>query len=77
MSKGAQLTTGEPQNLKGLARQLNWTSSQMHPDMSFGACKISTSIKDATISDLVHDSKNIRKLKAKQIAFQFSNFGSI
>ena len=45
--------------------------------MSFGACEISTSIKDATISDLIHANKNIRKLKAEQIPLEFPNFGNI
>ena len=45
--------------------------------MSFGACEISTSIKDATVSDLIHANKNIRRLKAEQIALQFPNLGSI
>ena len=57
MSKEAQLTTGEAWQLRGIAGQLNGTSSQMRPDMSFCACKISTSIKDATISDLIHAKK--------------------
>ena len=49
----------------------------MHPDMSFGACEISTSIKDATISDPIHANKNIRRLNAEQITLQFPNLGSI
>ena len=72
MSKEAQLTTGEVRQLRGLAGQLNWKSSQTCPNISFGACEISTSI-----SDLIHANKNIRKLKAEQIAIQFPNLGSI
>ena len=49
----------------------------MCPDMSFGACEISTSIKDTTISDLIYANKNIRRLKAEQIALQFPNLRSI
>ena len=77
MSKEAQLTAGEAWQLRGLAGQLNWTSSQTCPDLSFGACEISTSIKHATISDLIHANKNTRRLKAEQIAPQFPNLGSI
>ena len=68
MSKEVQLTTGEARQLRGLAGQLNWTSSQTRPDMSFGACEISTSIKDTTISDLIHANKSIRRLKAEKIS---------
>ena len=35
--------------------------------MSFGVCETSTSIKGATISDLIHANKSIRRLKAEQI----------
>ena len=45
--------------------------------MSFGPCEISTSIKDATISDLIHANKNIRILKAEKISLQFPDLGSI
>ena len=76
MSKEAQLTTGEAWQLRGLAGQLNWTSSLTRPDRSFGACKISTSIKDATITDLIHANKNITKLTAEQTTLQFPNLGS-
>ena len=37
---------------RGLAGQLNWTLSQTHPDVSYQAWEVSTSIKDATINDL-------------------------
>ena len=73
MSKDCPLTTDEAQQLKGLAGQLNWTSSQTCPDMSFGACKVSTSIKNSQIGDLVNANKNIRKLKSQQILLQFPN----
>ena len=46
MSKDSPLTTDEAMQLRGPAGQLNWTSSQARPDMKFGACEVSTSIKD-------------------------------
>ena len=73
MSKDSLLTTDEAGQLRGLAGQLNWTSSQTHPDISFGASEVSTSIKDAQIGDLVNANKNIRKLKSHQIWLQFPN----
>ena len=45
----AHLTETEAQQLHMLARQLNWTSSQTRPDISYQACEVSTSIKNATI----------------------------
>ena len=43
MSKESSLNTEEARQLRGLAGQLNWTSSQTRPDMSFGACEVSVS----------------------------------
>ena len=40
MSKESSLHTEEARQLRGLARQLNWTSSRTRPDMSFGACDV-------------------------------------
>lgn len=63
MSKDSLLTTDEARELKGPAGQLNWTSIQRRPDISFGACEVSTSIKDAKIEDLVNANKNITKIE--------------
>ena len=73
MSKDSPLRTDEAWQLRGLAGQFNWTSSQKHPDMSFGACEVSTSMKDAQISDVLNANKNIRKLKSQQILLQLPN----
>ena len=48
----AHLTKTEAQQLRTLAGQLNWTSSQTCPHNSYQACEVSTSIKNATICDL-------------------------
>ena len=77
MFKEAQLTTGEVSQLKGLAGQLNWTSSQTRPDISFGACEISTSIKDATTSDSVYANKKYQKVKGRKNSITIPNLGSI
>ena len=45
----AHLTVTEAQRLRTLAGQLNWTSSQTRPDISYQACEVSTSIRNATI----------------------------
>ena len=77
MSKESPLTTEEAWRLRGLARQLNWTSSQTRPDMSFGACEVSVSIKDSTVNDLIVANKNIRKLKSEKVVLQYPNLGNI
>ena len=64
----------EAWQLRRLAGQLNWISSQTRPDMGFGACEVSTSTKDPQIGDFLNANKNIRKLKSQQIVLQLPNF---
>ena len=45
--------------------------------MSFGACEVSVSIKDATINDLLLANKNIRKMKSERVSLKFPNLGNI
>ena len=73
MSKDSPQTNDEAWQLRVLAGQLNWVSSETRPDMGFGACEVSTSIKDPQIGDLLNANKNIRKLKPQQIVLQLPN----
>ena len=47
----ARLTGKQVQQLWAITGQLNWTSCQTRPDISYQASKISTLIKDATITN--------------------------
>ena len=77
MSKESPLTTEEPQQLRGLAGKLNWTSSETRPDMSFGSCPVSVSIKDSTVNALIVANKNIQKLKSEKVVLQYPNLGNV
>ena len=46
----AQLTETEGQQLHTLAGQLNWTSLQTRPNISYQTCEVRPSIKNVTIS---------------------------
>ena len=73
----SSLSDKEAQQLHTLAGQLNWTSSQMRPDVSYQAREVSTSIKDATINDFKIANKNIRKLKSTEVVLQFPSLGNL
>lgn len=47
----AQLTGKQVQQLWAIAGQLNWTSSQTRPDISYQGSEISASVKDVTITN--------------------------
>ena len=59
------LSDKEAQQLHTLAGQLNWTSSQTCPDVSYQAREVSTSIKAA------------RKLKSTEVVLQFPSLGKL
>ena len=43
------LNADEKQKYRTLIGQLNWVSSQTHPDIAFEACEASVSFKDAKV----------------------------
>ena len=73
----------QPLNVKGkrdlkvLAGQLNWISSQTRPDLVFDACEVNTSTKDATYEDLKKANKAIRKAKQDDVCLHFPDLGDI
>lgn len=53
MLKEVYLTTEKARQLREIAGQLNWTSSQTRPYRSHAACEVNVSIKDVTIIYLI------------------------
>ena len=47
------LTIEEARQLRKVAGQLNWASSQSCPDMAYESCILSTSLKNGTVQDLL------------------------
>ena len=57
LQKLNRLNDMEAQQLQSIAGQLNWVSGQSRPDLSFGACEVSVSIKNGNIGDLITANK--------------------
>ena len=51
--KDHKLLPHETQQLRRVAGQLNWVSTQTRPDIAYAASVVSSSIKDATLRELV------------------------
>ena len=51
--KDRKLLPHETQQLWRVAGQLNWVSTQTRPDIAYAASVVSSSIKDATLRELV------------------------
>ena len=75
LMKNDPLTAKESQQLKAVAGQLNWVSSQTRPDISFDSCQVSVSCKDATIEDLFKANKSVKKLKSEHVSLQYPKPG--
>ena len=67
LALGDKLSSKETRQLRGIAGQLNWVSSQTRPDMAYSACETSVSIRNPTVRDLVQANKHIKKLNAERV----------
>ena len=72
-----KLTDSKAQQLWGLAGQLNWSSGQTCPDMSYQACEISTPVKNAKIIDLKNANRAMHKFKSSEVTLQFPDLGHL
>ena len=72
-----KLTDIEAQQLRGLAGQLDWILAETRPDMSYHACEVSMSVKDAKIIDLTNANKAIHKLKSSEVTLKFHDLGNL
>ena len=67
----------ETQQLQRVARQLNWVSTQTRTDMAYAASVISSSIKDATVRDLVSVNKFIKLLKCNELVLSIPQISDL
>ena len=72
--KDRKLLPHETQQLRRVAGQLNWVSTQTRPDVAHAASVVSSSIKDATVRDLVTANKFIKFLKCNELVCLFVLF---
>ena len=63
--------------LRGIAGQLLWVAAQTRPDISFSACDVSMSLKDATIQDIFTANKVLKKLKSDKVTLFYPEIGKI
>ena len=55
----------------GKKQKLNWVASQLRRDLSFKICRLSISLNKATIDDLLHANKTVRKCKQRSVCLKF------
>ena len=69
--KERKLLTQETHQLRRVTGQLNWISTQTKPDMVYAASAVSSSIKDASVRDIITANKFIKILKPKDAVLSF------
>ena len=69
--KSKPLNEFEQSQFRAICGQLNWAASQSHPNLSFEVCRLSTSLNKATIDDLLHANKPVRKCKQRSVCLKF------
>ena len=72
LDREAKLTPEEVTSLREAVGQLNWLSCVTRPDISFDVSVLSSSIKDAKVSDLIQANKAIKKVKNEESYMRFS-----
>ena len=75
--KDRKLLPHETQQLRRLAGKLNWVSTQTRPDMAYAASVVSSSTKDATVSNLVTANKFIKLLKCNELVLSFPQINDL
>ena len=75
--KDHKLLPLETQQLRRVAGQLNWVSTHLRPDMTYAASVVSSSIKDATVRDLVKANRFIKLLKCNELVLSFPHISDL
>ena len=55
--KSDVLDSKEKQELKAIARQIDWIATQTRPDLAYIECEIGTSVKNSTVEDAMQANK--------------------
>ena len=67
----------EKRELKAIAGQISWIATQTRPDLAYDACEISTSVKNATVEDVMQANKVIRKAKSNKVRLRFRDLEDV
>ena len=69
--RSQSLTKEETSQVKSVIGQINWITNQTRPDIAFDNCFVANSIKNATIADLLHVNKVIRKARSQKVFLKY------
>ena len=77
LQKDEVVTEQEKSKLRSLIGQLNWITRVSRPDIGFGVCQLGSTLKNATVSDLVKANKLLRHVKNTPNSICFTKFSDL
>ena len=74
---GRRLNRTESRMFKSIVGQIQWTSKQTRPDLSFAGCVLSTKVKNATVADAKAANKYLKNMQSKSVMVVIADTGDI
>ena len=59
--------------IASLIGRLNWVASLSRPDIPYDVCELSTSLKHATVKNILDANKVVKKLKSDSLVLKFQS----
>ena len=70
-------TKEESFQFRQLVGKLNWIASQSRPDIAFGVCMLSSTMKNPKIKNVLPANKLLRKIKEQTLRINFPNLSDL
>ena len=73
MMRHELLNKNELKQFRSVIGQLGWAGGQTRPDIAFDCCELSSSVKHATIEDLLRANKVLSRAKSEPVVLTFKD----
>ena len=77
MMRHEPLNKNELKQFRSVIGQLGWPAEQTRPDIAFGCCELSGSVKYATIEDPWRSNKVLSRAKSEPVVLNFEDMGDL
>ena len=77
MMRHEPLNENELKQFRSIIGQLRWAAGQTRPDIAFDCCELSSSVKHATIKDLLRANKVLSRAKSEPVVLTFKDMGDL
>ena len=77
MQQDYPLTNEEHDKFRSKIGQILWVARQSRPDTIFDACHLASSLKNATVNNILEANKVIKRLKSETVELKFQCLGDV